>query len=57
PFRPSHRAGLDGLYYTGSYTAPGVGMPMCLISGERTADAVVSDHPGVVADPSPTPSD
>lgn len=57
PFRPSHRAGLDGLYYTGSYTAPGVGMPMCLISGERTADAVVSDHPSVAADPSPTPSD
>ncbi len=25
---------LDGLYYTGSTTMPGIGVPMCLISAE-----------------------
>jgi phytoene desaturase len=48
PFRPGHRAGLDGLYYTGSYTAPGIGMPMCLISGEHVATAVQADYPGLL---------
>jgi len=43
--RPSHRAGsLDGLYYTGAYTNPGIGMPMCLISGEKVAEKIVEDH-------------
>jgi phytoene desaturase len=47
PFRPSHRsAAMDGLYYTGSFTAPGIGMPMCLISGEHTAAAVREDAAG-----------
>ncbi|WP_152039436.1 phytoene desaturase family protein [Salinigranum salinum] len=46
PFRPDRRAGPDGLYYTGAYTTPGIGMPMCLVSGERTARAVVEDAPG-----------
>ncbi|PSP39902.1 phytoene desaturase [Halobacteriales archaeon QH_7_65_31] len=42
--RPSHRSKeLDGLYFTGSYTTPGIGVPMCLISGEHTADAVIDD--------------
>ncbi|WP_311172471.1 phytoene desaturase family protein [Halobellus ordinarius] len=48
PFRPGHRTGLDGLYYTGSYTAPGIGMPMCLISGEHAATAVQADYPGLL---------
>jgi len=43
-FRPNRRSSaVDGLYFTGSYTTPGIGVPMCLISGEHTADAVVSD--------------
>ena len=44
PFRPDHRSGaMDGLYYTGSFTTPGIGVPMALISGEHTADAVRED--------------
>jgi len=43
-FRPSRRSeSVDGLYYTGGYTTPGIGVPMCLISGELTADAVRED--------------
>jgi phytoene desaturase len=43
-FRPNRRSSaVDGLYYTGSYTTPGIGVPMCLISGELTADAVRED--------------
>mgnify|MGYP000421626822 CR=1 FL=1 len=43
-FRPPHRSGaLDGLYYTGSYTTPGIGVPMCLISGDLTADEILED--------------
>jgi phytoene desaturase len=45
PFRPDHRsAAVEGLYYTGAYTRPGVGVPMCLISGEHAAEAVVADR-------------
>ena len=44
-FRPPHRSKeVDGLYFTGSYTTPGIGVPMCLISGELTADAVLDDY-------------
>jgi phytoene desaturase len=44
PLRPSRRSSaVDGLYFTGSYTRPGIGVPMCLISGEHTADAVIED--------------
>jgi phytoene desaturase len=59
PFRPSKRAGLDGLYYVGAYTNPGIGMPMCLISGEHVAKSVIEDDPestgdtGPLADPDP----
>jgi phytoene desaturase len=50
PFRPSHRAdAVDDLYYTGGFTTPGIGVPMTLISGEHTADAVASDA-GATAD-------
>ena len=45
PMRPNRRSSaLDGLYFTGSYTTPGIGVPMCLISGEHTADAVREDY-------------
>ncbi|WP_255168547.1 phytoene desaturase family protein [Natrononativus amylolyticus] len=44
-FRPPHRSKeVDGLYFTGSYTTPGIGVPMCLISGELTAEKVLEDH-------------
>jgi len=31
---------VPGLFFTGSYTTPGIGVPMCLISGLLTAEAV-----------------
>ncbi len=44
-FRPPHRSKkVEGLYFTGSYTTPGIGVPMCLISGELTAEKVFEDH-------------
>ncbi|WP_227133768.1 phytoene desaturase family protein [Halorubellus salinus] len=56
PLRPGHRADVDGLYYTGAYTTPGIGMPMCLVSGEHAAAAVLEDHPGLVEGPATVPS-
>jgi phytoene desaturase len=45
PLRPNRRSSaLDGLYFTGSYTTPGIGVPMCLIAGEHTAAAVRADY-------------
>jgi phytoene desaturase len=42
--RPSNRSSaVDGLYFTGSFTTPGIGVPMCLISGEHTANALIDD--------------
>ena len=43
--RPPNRSDVvDGLYFTGGTTTPGIGVPMCLISGgltaERIADAI-----------------
>jgi len=39
--RPPHVSEeVEGLYFTGSYTTPGIGVPMCLISGQLTAEAV-----------------
>ncbi|WP_440763910.1 phytoene desaturase family protein [Natronorubrum sp. DTA7] len=44
-FRPPHRAkGVDGLYFVGGDTTPGIGVPMCLISGELTAEKVLEDY-------------
>ncbi|GGM60653.1 phytoene desaturase [Halarchaeum rubridurum] len=44
PLRPDHRSSaLDGLYFTGGFTRPGIGVPMCLISGEHAARAVCDD--------------
>jgi phytoene desaturase len=54
PLRPDRRGSVDGLYYAGAYTRPGVGMPMCLISGEHAARAVVEEAPH--GTPSATPS-
>ncbi len=43
--RPSNRSSaVDGLYFTGSFTTPGIGVPMCLISGEHTANALIEDQ-------------
>ena len=40
-FRPPHRSEtVDGLYFTGSTTTPGIGVPMCLISGGITAERI-----------------
>ena len=39
--RPNRKSSeVDGLYFTGSYTTPGIGVPMCLISGQHTAEAI-----------------
>jgi len=43
PLRPGHRGGAPGLYFTGGYTTPGIGVPMTLLSGSQTADAVRTD--------------
>jgi phytoene desaturase len=44
PLRPGHRSSaLDGLYYTGAYTTPGIGVPMCLVGGQHAAEAVLDD--------------
>ncbi|QLG63296.1 phytoene desaturase family protein [Halorarum salinum] len=44
PFRPGHRSSaVDGLYFTGSYTTPGIGVPMCLISGLLTAEVMARE--------------
>jgi len=44
-FRPNHRSStVDGLYFVGSYTTPGIGVPMCLIGGEIAADKLIQDH-------------
>jgi len=43
--RPSKRSSaVDGLYFTGAFTTPGIGVPMCLISGEHTANALIEDR-------------
>ncbi|SDJ75419.1 phytoene desaturase [Halovenus aranensis] len=43
--RPSNRSkAVDGLYYTGAFTTPGIGVPMCLISGQHTADALIEEQ-------------
>jgi phytoene desaturase len=49
--RPPHRSKeVDGLYFTGSYTTPGIGVPMCLVSGQHTADCVIEDFAGSTPD-------
>ena len=43
---------LKGLYYAGGYAAPGVGLPMCLISAENIIKSLRGD---TSAGPMPTP--
>ncbi|EMA31052.1 phytoene desaturase family protein [Halobiforma nitratireducens] len=44
PLRPGHRVpGVDRLYYVGGDSNPGIGLPMCLLSGEHVAETVRSD--------------
>jgi phytoene desaturase len=44
PLRPGHRSSaLPGLYYTGAYTTPGIGVPMCLVGGQHAAEALLED--------------
>lgn len=44
PLRPSFRApGIENLYYVGSYVNPGIGMPMCLLSGEHVTNTIIDD--------------
>ncbi|WP_226023188.1 phytoene desaturase family protein [Halomicrobium salinisoli] len=41
---PNRSSAVDGLYFTGSFTRPGIGVPMCVISGEHAANKVVEDQ-------------
>jgi phytoene desaturase len=41
---PNRSSAVDGLYFTGSFARPGVGVPMCLISGEHTANELIEDQ-------------
>ncbi len=44
PLRPGHRIpGVDRVYHTGGSANPGIGVPMCLLSGEHVTEAVVAD--------------
>ena len=46
-FRPSHKSKkLDNLYYTGHYTHPGIGMPMCLISSQVLTKSILEKTDG-----------
>lgn len=43
-FRPQHKSKkVEGLYYTGQYTHPGIGMPMTLISSEIVSNVIKTD--------------
>ncbi|WP_449282992.1 phytoene desaturase family protein [Leucobacter sp.] len=44
-FRPQNQSErVAGLYYAGATTAPGVGVPMCLISAELVVKRIRGDH-------------
>jgi phytoene desaturase len=46
PFRPDLRSKkVSNLFYTGANVHPGIGMPVCLISGELTAQHILSTYP------------
>jgi phytoene desaturase len=50
-FRPPNASEtVDGLYFAGAFTTPGIGVPMCLISGQLAAERVARD---LAADPLP----
>jgi phytoene desaturase len=47
PFRPQNKSKkVKGLYFAGANTVPGVGVPMCLISGQLVAERIMSDLKG-----------
>nr|AAM94364.1 phytoene desaturase [Agromyces mediolanus] len=49
-------ANVEGLYFAGATTIPGIGLPMCLISAELVAKAVRGeDAPGPLPEPSEEP--
>ncbi|PWD51005.1 phytoene desaturase [Serinibacter arcticus] len=49
---------VDGLYYAGGTAAPGVGVPMCLISAELVLKSVRGDtSAGPIPIPAPVPQD
>ncbi len=44
PLRPGHRIpGVERVYLTGGSANPGIGVPMCLLSGEHVTEAVIED--------------
>lgn len=44
-FRPKYASKkVKGLYYTGQYTHPGIGMPMCLISAQLVAETIRKNY-------------
>lgn len=48
---------VQGLYYAGATTAPGVGVPMCLISAEIVLKRIRGDHsPGPLPEPATRPA-
>ena len=52
-FRATNRSRkVDGLYYAGHSTTPGIGLPMCLISAELVRKRLRGDKS---VGPSPTP--
>lgn len=55
-FRPSNISGkVDNLLYAGASTAPGIGVPICLISAELVAKRLLGDT-GVAPLPTPLPT-
>lgn len=47
PLRPGNRIpGVERCYYVGGDVNPGIGVPMCLLSGEHVTDAVREDVTG-----------
>ncbi|MBL3688311.1 phytoene desaturase [Leucobacter zeae] len=47
---------VDGLFYAGATTAPGVGVPMCLISAELVLKRIRGDHSAGPTAPMPAPA-
>ena len=48
-FRPRNKSTkLNNLYFAGATTIPGIGMPMCLISGELAANRIQHDFPNTI---------
>lgn len=53
-FRPQNASRrVNGLYYAGATTAPGVGVPMCLISAELVLKRIRGDHSAGPTAPAP----